>query len=210
MAARGGRRVGLRRGDSDESLVMAVRQGRVEAYSHLVDRHQQRVYAVLMRLVADPQTAEELAHEAFVRAYRGLDGFRGEARFGTWVVQIAIHLARDEVRRRKRHPTVSLEELVESPGAVDRVEELRSSSDPFAAASERETMERFEVALDRLPPSYREVFVLHHLEDMPYEEIAVVTGDSVGSLKVRAHRARRLLKEAVFPEEKDVAGGVSV
>ena len=191
--------------DKDTTIIRAVQAGQTEAFAQLVDRHKERVYAMLMRLTGDPQTAEELAHDAFVRAYRGLEGFRGQSQFGTWIVQIAVNLARDRVRERQRSRTVSLDALLERDAGASIFTDTRSQYDPLAELGERDMIERLESALLELPANYREVFVLHHVQDMPYEEIAEITGDSIGSLKVRAHRARKLLKEAVFPDERSMA-----
>jgi len=191
--------------DQDEQIVRAVQAGRTEAFAGLVSRHKDRVYAILLRLVRDPDTAEELAQEAFVRAWRGIGGFQGQALFGTWLVQIAIHLARDRMRERRRSRTVSLDELLEKSADDSVLVDTRSRHDPLSEVSDNDMMKRLEAALGGLPPSYREVFVLHHIEDVPYEEIASLTGDSVGSLKVRAHRARKLLREAISPDAEFVA-----
>ena len=191
--------------DQDEQIVRAVQAGRTEAFAGLVSRHKDRVYAILLRLVRDPDTAEELAQEAFVRAWRGIGGFRGRALFATWLVQIAIHLARDRMRERRRSRMVSLDELIEKSADDSALVDTRSRHDPLSEVSDNDMMKRLEAALGDLPPSYREVFVLHHIEDVPYEEIASLTGDSVGSLKVRAHRARKLLREAISPDAEFVA-----
>jgi RNA polymerase sigma-70 factor (ECF subfamily) len=191
--------------DQDEAIVREVQAGRGDAFSGLVTRHKDKVYAILLRLVRDPDAAEELAQETFVRAWRGIGGFRGQALFGTWLVQIAIHLARDRVREQRRSRTVSLDELLEKSADDSFLADTRSRRDPLAEVSDRDMMRRLEAALGDLPPNYREVFVLHHIEDVPYEDIATMTGESVGSLKVRAHRARKLLREAISPGAEYVA-----
>jgi RNA polymerase sigma-70 factor (ECF subfamily) len=188
--------------NDDQTIVKAVQAGDREAFSVLVNRHKDRVYGVLMRLSADPQLAEELAHEAFVRAYRALDSFRGQARFGTWLVQIAVNLARDHFRARRRVDVVSLDALLERDTDAAVLEDTRPQTDPLSEISEREMRRDFERALQELPPAYREVFVLHHLQNIPYDEIQKITGDSIGSLKVRAHRARRILKDKLFPDAR--------
>jgi RNA polymerase sigma-70 factor (ECF subfamily) len=193
--------------EKDDAIVRAVQTGRTEAFAELVTRHKDKVYAILLRLVRDPDAAEELAQETFVRAWRGLGGFRGESLFGTWLVQIAIHLARDRMRERRRNRTVSLDELLEKSADDSVLMDIRSGRDALSEISDRDMIRRLEAALDDLPAAYREVFVLHHIEDVPYEEIASMTGDSVGSLKVRAHRARRLLKDAISPDAEFVAPG---
>jgi RNA polymerase sigma-70 factor (ECF subfamily) len=183
---------------NDEAIVRAVRSGRTEAFADLVDRHKEGVYGVLMRLTADSQVAEELAHETFVRAYQGLKTFRGESRFGTWLTRIAINLARDHVREMRRSRTVSLDAALEQdPDSLTFAEQVHGN--PLSEVDARDLLERLEGVLQEMPPLYREAFVLHHVEDMPYEDMAAVTGDSVGSLKVRVHRARKLLRERLLP-----------
>ncbi len=180
---------------SDEQIVESVRGGDTEAFRHLVERHQNTVYGMLLRLVNDPDSAEELAQETFVRAYRSLSGFRGEARFSTWLVQIALHAARDRQRSKERTKIISLNELEERRGHEAKLEETRSAFDPLAELSESEFNARLQKGLESLPADYREVFVLRHLEELGYEQIAALTKSSVGSLKVRSHRARKLLRE---------------
>jgi RNA polymerase sigma-70 factor (ECF subfamily) len=196
--------------DKDDPILQAVRAGRTEAFADIVNRHKDTVYGMLARLVRDPHVAEELAQETFVRAWRGLAGFRGQALFGTWLIQIAIHLARDRMREVRRNRTVSLDELLERSTDDSVLLDARSRRDPLEDLADRDMVERLEAALNDLPPDYREVFVLHHVEDIPYEQIAAMTGDSVGSLKVRAHRARKLLREAISPDPEYVAPEDSV
>jgi RNA polymerase sigma-70 factor (ECF subfamily) len=190
--------------DRDEAIVRAVLDGRTNSFAELVDRHKDSVYGTLMRLTGDPDVAEELAQETFVRAYRGLGKFRGESRFGTWLVQIAVNLARDRIRERQRQRgrVVSLDELLERDADSPVLAESRPQYDPLAEVSERDLLRRFEQSLQELPPGYREVFLLHHIQGLSYEDIAQMTGDSVGSLKVRTHRARKLLKEMLFGESE--------
>jgi RNA polymerase sigma-70 factor (ECF subfamily) len=186
--------------ERDEAAVRAVRRGEKEAFAVLVNRHKESVYGMLMRLTCNRQAAEELAHETFVRAFRRLSSFRGESRFSTWLIQIAINLARDYAREQGRNRVVSLDAMLEQDPDSPVLAEAYSRSDPLNEMEESELIEQFENALEELPQSYREVFVLRHLQNVSYEDIAEATGDSVGSLKVRAHRARKLLKERLFPE----------
>jgi RNA polymerase sigma-70 factor (ECF subfamily) len=194
--------------DNDMSLVRTVQDGHADSFSELVDRHKDRVYGTLMRLTGDPQVAEELAHETFVRAYMGIGGFSGKAKFSTWLLQIAVNLTRDRLRERQRRRLVSLDELLEQDIDSPALAERRRQFDPLDQLDEHDLLERFERALEDLPPNYREVFVLHHMEGLSYEDIASTTGVSVGSLKVRSHRARKLLKEMLFPDGEPTHEGV--
>ena len=184
--------------DKVQTIVRAVQSGQTESYAKLVDRHKDQVYGMLMRLTGDPQTAEELAHETFVRAYQALANFRGESLFATWLTQIAVNIARDRVRELQRNRFVSLDEMLDRDADAPVFAEGRSYYDPLAEITERDLLKRFEEALQALPPNYREIFLLRHMQGISYEDIAEMTGDSVGSLKVRSHRARKILKETLF------------
>lgn len=188
--------------DEDQTVVEAVRGGRTEAFRLLVERHKGRLYSIIFKLVGDPELAEELTQDAFVRAYSGLGAFRGEARFGTWLVQIGLHTVRDHVRRRhrRRRREIPLDSLSHDGEGTLLVERSRAS-DPLVQLGDAELRERVARALDGLPPEYREVIVLKHFEGLPYGEIAGLTGVSVGALKVRAHRARRMLREELTRKE---------
>ena len=181
--------------EDDLAIVEAVRNGESEEFRKLVERHKRRLYAVILRLVGDPSVAEELAQETFVRAYRSLADFRRESSFGTWLIQIGIHAARDGMRNSRRRSMVSIDAMPEARHArLELVDRSRAADPGFEveAAEERSLMR---TALASLPPGYREVLVLKHFEGWAYGEIATVTGDSIGTLKVRAFRARQLLRE---------------
>ena len=153
----------------------------------------------LARPVALKVLNAELAQDAFVKAYLNLDSFRGDSSFGTWVVQIAIHAARDVFRRNHRdqmHGVISLEQFLEQ-SATREIPPDRNQRDALSLLQLKESGERLERELEALPAPYREVFVLKHVEGWSFEQISETTGDSVGSLKVRAHRARRMLRDAL-------------
>jgi RNA polymerase sigma-70 factor (ECF subfamily) len=176
---------------SDAQIIAAVLAGDREAYRHLVERYQDQVFGVLLRLVGDRDVAEDAAQEAFVKAYLALSRFRGESAFGTWLVQIAIHTARDRVRRRQRRWE---RETTDEDGTVTVP---TPGPDALTNLVRDEDLDHMLQALQQLPEEYREVLVLKHLEEWSFEEIAQHAQASVGSLKVRAHRARRLLRQAL-------------
>lgn len=183
----------------DLAVIDAVIAGDTEAFRHLVDRHKDRLFAVLMRLVGDSALAGELVQDSFVKAFHGLSGFRRDASFGTWLVQIGIHAARDHARRMGRHYqriTVSLEDVRGPDGSPGEIAE--GGPDPSRGVEAHEEGELLRRAIGDLPPEYRELIVLRHFDEVPYEEIAAMTGLTVGSLKVRAHRARKMLKERLL------------
>lgn len=184
--------------DRDRAAVAAVKSGDTNAFRDLVDRHKSRVYGILLSLVGDEDLAEELAQETFVKAYTGISNYREEATFGTWLVQIAIHGARDHRRRMSRlrgRRVISLEALREARRYDLEPADDRRFADPRSRVERREEESFVRRALADLPSEYREVLLLKHFEDWSFEQIAESTGDTVGTLKVRAHRARRMLKD---------------
>lgn len=182
--------------DEDAAVVEAVRSGDAEAFRTLVERHNRRLFGVILRLVGDPGQAEELAQEAFVRAFQALADFRRDASFGTWLIQIGIHLARDRMRsQRRRRGNVSLEAFREAHGHELRLIDPSPAADPGSGIEGEEQRRLMRTVLAELPADYREVLVLKHFEGWAYGQIAEVTGDTVGTLKVRAYRARQMLRE---------------
>ena len=196
--------------DPDMQVVQRVLAGDTEAFRLLVDRHRKKLFGVLMRILADPDLAEDVAQDTFVKAYTRLAGFRGESSFSTWLIQIGVHLAHDRHRRRQREESagiVSLEELrIRNANGWEPVDD-HPMADPMANLSSNEKWDQFEKALAGIPAGFREVFTLRHLVDLDYGEISRITGDSPGTLKVRAHRARILLKSRM--EAKGNAMGTS-
>jgi RNA polymerase sigma-70 factor (ECF subfamily) len=182
--------------NEDNRLVARVVAGDREAFRILVERHQDRVFGVLLRCVRNRDTAEDLAQEAFVRAYAALPGFRERSSFGTWLIQIALNLVRDARRKQGRRPVVvSLDDLRQRTGQdVDRPDP-RPSPDEQLDRRSPDPASRLEAALGRLPEDYRTAFVLKHVEGLSYREISGITGVSVGALKVRTHRARARLRD---------------
>jgi RNA polymerase sigma-70 factor (ECF subfamily) len=184
--------------DQDRAAVEAVKSGDTNAFRELVDRHKSRIYGILLSLVGGDDLAEELAQETFVKAFTGISDFRADATFGTWLVQIAIHGARDHRRRMTRlrgHRVISLEALREARRYELEPADDRRSADPRSRVERREEESFVKLALADLPQEYREVLLMKHFEGWSFEQIAESTGDTVGTLKVRAHRARRMLKD---------------
>ncbi len=181
--------------EEDAAVVEAVRSGDTEAFRTLVERHKRRLYLVILRLVGDPHQAEDLAQETFVRAFRALKDFRRESSFGTWLIQIGIHAARDRVRSARRRNMVSIDVPREARQPKLELVDTSRAADPGFEVEAEEERKLMRIALAGLPPEYREVLVLKHFEGWAYGEIASVTGDRIGTLKVRAYRARQLLRE---------------
>ncbi len=191
---------------TDAELVAATLAGRQAAFAELVRRYQRPVYTVVVRMARDPELAEDICQEAFVRAYRFLDRYDSRYRFSSWIFRIAHNVAVDHFRR-KRVATVSLD-LPNSDGAV--MAEFLADVDapaPSAAAETANLGGALEAALARLRPHYREVVLLRFQQDLSYPEIVAVTGLPLGTVKTYLHRARKematYLRSAGWGREKE-------
>ena len=178
---------------SDETeLVAAAKAGDLGAFEQLVKRTYADVYTLAFRLTANEEDARDVAQEACLRAWRGIRKFRGDSRFSTWMYRITANCASTLLARRSKG---SHEEL----SADDPVADERPEADPEAMAEAGYVRDRMTAALAELPPRLRAVVVLRDIYDLPHEAIAAELGISQEAAKVRLHRARRKLRERLFP-----------
>ena len=169
------------------ALLAACRRGDRRAQEELVAATSRRVYGLALRLVGDPAEAEDVAQEAYLRMFRGLAGFREEARFETWMHRIVANTAFTHLRRRGRFGDLLAEE-----DALERVADIASPERFEDLAVERDDLQR---ALASLPAGQRIPVIMKDVYDMPVREIAEELGIAEGAVKVRLHRARRRLLE---------------
>lgn len=168
--------------DNDAALVDAVRRGEAGSREVLYHRFKRRVYALAVRIVG-PIDAEEVAQEAFIRIFRGLTKFRGDAALATWIYRLAVNAALSHRSRRA---------AAAQPEAGDEVDLQASAEAPHGDAVLRARIER---ALARLPVGYRTVIVLHDIEGLEHEEVAQILRCHVGTSKSQLHKARARLRE---------------
>lgn len=175
------------------------RKGDSSAFETLVGRYKDRVYTVAYRFLGNHEDAQDVAQEVFVRAYRGLDGFKGDSKVYTWLYSITGNLARNKLRdskRKGRNKGMSLEDLERrAPGAAQELASTRET--PENAATRHETEEALQACLEELPEHYRIVFVLRTFEQLSYEEIADAVGCPKGTVKSRLNHARKILHEGL-------------
>jgi len=176
-------------------LVHCAQQGDSGAFSTLVLTHQTFVYNVILRMVGDPVEAQDLAQDTFVRAWRALPQFRGEAQFRTWLYRIAVNLVYNQRPKIKR-------EMASLP--VDDVEELPmpAANLPEVGAERAERRTFLYRQIEQLSPSYRLLVMLRYQQDLSYEEIADVVGMPLGTVKTGLFRAHAQLRKALGEHEK--------
>jgi len=189
--------------DRDEAqMIAAILGGDVQLFHELIRPYERRVYLMALSFLKSEPDAEDAAQEAFLKAYRNLKNFRGEARFGTWLVSIALNEARSRIRHRN---TIRMESLDESPETEGHVSPalLRDWKEiPSEALERKEVRSLLEDAVTSLPSIYREVFQLRDVEQLNVNEAAEVLGISIGAVKVRLHRARMMLQKILAPQLK--------
>lgn len=182
---------------SEQALIGRIRNGAREDFQVLVRRYQDRIYSLALRLMADSGEAEEIAQEAFLRAYQNLDRFQEQSSFYTWLHRITMNLALSRLKyleRRGRGKTLSLEsdpkeEAAPLPEPVDQ------SPDPRQRLMEQDLENQLQTALQRLPQELRVIVVLRDVENRSYEEIAKAAGLPLGTVKSRLHQGRALLQK---------------
>lgn len=186
---------------AESELVQRSREGDQEAFGQLVLRYEQKVYNLAYRFTGNADDAQDLAQEAFVKAFLSLADFRGQAAFGTWLHRIVSNLCLDELRRRRRHHVISLDEAVATnEGEMER--QVASNDDtPAEAVERRETQNRVQAAIATLDDEFRMALVLCDIEGYSYNEIAHIMDCPLNTVRSRIHRARKLLKERLQDRE---------
>ena len=191
---------------NEAGLIARIVAGEKELFHELIRPYERMVYLTLFAIVKNESEAEDGAQEAVISAYRHLASFRGDAKFSTWLVTIAINEGRKRLRKAKTAAEESIEEKEEahegdySPAPLTDWREI-----PLEALERKELREALRVAVRDLPDIYRQVFTLRDLEELNVEETAQALGISPGAVKVRLHRARMMLQKRLVPYLKTTA-----
>ena len=177
-------------GPTDEELVLAAQAGDQSAYGSLVRRWERQIRGAIYRVLGSDDEARDVTQEAFLKAYRALGSFKREARFSSWLYQIALNLCRDRLRRRRGRVQVSLDNLDEDGGPT----QLRAPS-ALDLVEARDLSRVVAEAVAALPEEQREVIVLKEYQDLTFLEIAEVLDLPVSTVKTRLYRGLSLLRQ---------------
>ncbi len=185
---------------SEAELVESAQRGDRDAFYELIRPYERMVYATAISVLKNPADAEEVAQEAFLKAFIGLKSFRSEAKFSTWVLQICYNEARTRVRKARAHLYDSLDERSENG---ERAHWPRDFADwqpiPSEVLEKKEIREAVHEAINSLSPTYRAVLVLRDVQHLSVKETTAVLGISETNVKTRLHRARLQLRDALAP-----------
>ena len=184
---------------SDADLVKRAQAGEIDAFETLINRHERRVYSVAFRMLRQGPDAEDVAQQTFLSALEHLDGFRGEASFGTWLLQIATHAALKVIRKRKGLDTISLEAATEPNESTDSIPHPEFIADwrdsPEHLVQRHEIQALLDEALAQLDEKHRLVFILRDVQGLSIKETADALALTEANTKVRLLRARLQLRE---------------
>jgi RNA polymerase sigma-70 factor (ECF subfamily) len=186
----------------EAQMIAAIVAGDRELYHRLIQPYELSVYRMALSFVKDETEAEDVAQEAFLKAFRNLANFRGESKFSTWLISITLNEARRRLRRQSKVRMESLDEPPEEGGKVSPAL-LRDWREISSEALERrEVRALLQSAIGQLSPIYREVLVLRDIEELSIQETAGTLAISISSVKVRLHRARIMLQKELAPKLK--------
>lgn len=188
---------------TDEAQIIAsILAGNTHLFHDLIRPHERSVYAMALSLLHNEADAEDVAQEAFLKAFRNLRNFRGESKFSTWLISITLNEARGRLRSKKNVKLESLDEPREGEGTVTPALLRDWREIPSEALERQEIRQMLQQAITDLPLIYREVFLLRDVEDLSVNQSAEALGISVASVKVRLHRARMMLQKKLVPQLK--------
>ena len=176
----------------EQQWIDAARRGDQEAFGHLVQLYEKRVFALTTRLCGNPDDAQEAAQEAFLAAWQGLAFFRGDSSFSTWLYRLTHNACMDLLRKEQRHSSAA------GPSLDDEevnLEIAAPTESPQEAAERNELRRAIVLGLQSLPEAYREALILRELHQLSYEEIAQSTDTDLGTVKSRINRGRKLLRK---------------
>ena len=184
--------------DNDQQLVQRVQKGDKSAFDLLVLKYQHRVLKLVSRFVSDAAEAQDVAQEAFLKAYRALPSFRGDSAFYTWLYRIAINTAKNTLVSNRRRP-VDFDLDLQDPEQYDRQARLKEVDTPEGVLLTEEIREVVERAMEQLPEDLRTAIVLREIEGLSYEEIAEAMDCPVGTVRSRIFRAREAIDKKLKP-----------
>uniref|UniRef100_Q01Q68 RNA polymerase sigma factor n=1 Tax=Solibacter usitatus (strain Ellin6076) TaxID=234267 RepID=Q01Q68_SOLUE len=182
-------------GIEESALVTQAREGDTAAFAELVRRYEGKIFRLAQHITQNREDAEDVLQESFMKAYEHLEQFKGDSKFYTWIVRIAVNQALMKLRRRKTDKSVSIDETIDT-GEDTVVREIAAwGEDPEQSFSREELGSILDKAIEGLEPLYRSVFVLRDIEELSTEETAEALGLSVPAVKSRLLRARLQLRE---------------
>ncbi len=199
--------------DEDLVYVHAVLKGDIHAFDHLVTKYQDPIFNVILRMIGNYETALDLSQETFLKAYQGLNKFREQSSFFTWLFQIALNIANSQRRYYARHPhSISLSSNTENSNNTEEsiLEENSQNKELFPETQliQSEMQSLVQKAISTLPKEFKEAIILRDIQGFSYEDIVKILKCPIGTVRSRLHRGREMLKEKLnILEDRDIPHG---
>lgn len=184
--------------ETDKELVRRVKKGDKQAFDLLFSRYQHKIINLVARYLRDPEDVQDVAQEAFIKAFRALPRFRGESAFYTWLYRIAINTAKNHIVARSRRPPATDVDL-EDAEFMDGTDALREAESPEAALARDELEAAIDRAIAGLPEDLRSAITLREYDGLSYEQIAQIMDCPVGTVRSRIFRAREAIDGSIEP-----------
>jgi len=178
--------------EQDHILLRQVKNGDMVAFSKLVDRYKERLMNVIFRMLSSQQEAEDIVQETFLRVYQHRDSFDFKHCFSTWIYTIALNLARNELRKRKRFKFFDITDMQGHENEISVEMDLPSN-----------LPQALDKAIGGLPDKYKTAFILRDVQELPYDEVAKIMNIPLGTVKSRVNRARSLLRDKLKPRMEE-------
>ena len=180
--------------DGDVAFVRRVQQGDVSAFDHLILKYRERLFSIIYNLTSNREDAADLTQEAFIKAFRSINRFKGKSSFFTWLYRIAVNATLTHLKRNRLRRFFSFENINEEVGHSEIVEALAERTNANRSTLLHELQEKLNEALHKLSPKHRAVVVLFEIEGLSHQEISEVVGCSVGTVRSRLHYAKQQLQ----------------
>lgn len=190
--------------DLDQELVLRAQNGDQRAFELLVAKYERRIARLLSRMIRDQSEIEDVAQEAFIKAYRALPSFRGESAFYTWLYRIAINTAKNHLSTLGRRPVLSAEYDDEDGDSVDAASLVPDFHTPETELSNKQIVSTVNEAVEALPEELREAITLREMDGLSYDEIAAAMDCPIGTVRSRIFRAREAIANRLRPLLKEV------
>ena len=193
---------------TEKELISRAQKGNQDAFGQLVLTHQNKVFTLCVHMLGSREEAEDMAQEAFLKAWRSLDGFHGESSFATWMHRLTTNLCLDHLRKQTRRQNVAVAVSLDDEEAVF-AEPADPGSDPQRELEKRERQRAVEKALRELPEHHRRALVMREVSGLSYQEIADALALDLGTVKSRIARAREALRKRLLEDGNFFAPGAS-
>lgn len=183
----------------DEQLVTLSQLGDAQAFGLLVEKYQNRLYRVILRIIKNQSVVEDLVQESFIKAYRSIANFRGDSAFYTWLYKIGLNTARNYLFDKKRRPQIDSSIELEDLDNLSTASDLYSAETPESELRNKQIAKTVKASIDTLSPDLKLAITLREIDGLTYEQISLTMGCPIGTTRSRIFRARNIISEKLKP-----------